>query len=73
MDVIPFLRFVAAIFIGGLSFYFFFLILFPEVNSILPVSNIYFNAMLSICTGIPAAVLFRSGIKLIMHMQKRSF
>ena len=31
----------------------------------------YFNAMMAIFTFIPAVILFRSGIRLIMHMQKK--
>jgi len=70
MDVIPFFKFVAAIFLGGLTFYFFSLFL-AGLMGMLPITSIYFNAMLAIFSGIPAVILFRSGIRLVMHMQKR--
>ena len=72
MDVIPFFRFVASIFLGGLTFFFFALFI-DELLVEIPTSGVYFNALMALFTGIPAIVLFRSGIKLVMHMQKKRF
>lgn len=72
MDVIPYVKFTAAIFLGGLTFYFLNMFLQQGILSELSYTpSAYFNAMMAIFTGIPAVVLFRSGIKLIMHMQKK--
>ena len=71
MDIIPFFKFVAAIILGGITFYFFLMFLNEMISETGYVPSAYFNAMMAIFTFIPAVILFRSGIKLIMHMQKK--
>jgi len=62
---------VAAIILGGITFYFFAMFLNEMITETGYVPTAYFNAMMSIFTFIPAVILFRSGIRLIMHMQKK--
>ena len=72
-DVIPYFRFVAALVVGGLTFYFFNLILVDSFTELSTPSSVYWTALFTIFTYIPAVVLFRSGIRLIMYQQKRRF
>jgi len=71
MDVIPFIRFVFAVIIFGLAFYFLDVTLVAFV-SLVPFEGDYASAMLSMWAILPAVVLFFAGIRLVMVMQKRT-
>ena len=74
MDVIPFFRFVGAIIAGGFMFFFLSLTLNELVSQTSAYSTgVYFFAMMTIFSLLPAVILFRSGINLVMKMQKRRF
>ena len=74
MDVIPFFRFVGAIIAGGFMFYFLSLTLTELVSMTSATSTgVYFFALMTMFSAIPAIILFRSGIRLVMGMQKRRF
>lgn len=73
MDVIPFFRFVGAIIAGGFTFYFFNLTLQELISQTSTYSTgTYFLALMTIFSLLPAVILFRSGIRLVMKMQKRT-
>lgn len=72
-DVIPYFRFVAVIIIGGLVFYFLNLLLVETYTELSAPSSVFWTAMLTLFTYIPAIVFFRSGFRLIMFQQKRRY
>jgi len=71
MDFIPFFRFIASIIMFGISFYFLNLML-GAINSGIPTVGVWFAALMFLWTLLPAVVLFASGVRLIMTMQKRT-
>jgi hypothetical protein len=66
------MRLFASLIVGGFAFYFL-NIMIQGLNGELSTPGVYFLAMLSIFSFIPAIILFRSGISLIMDQQKRRF
>jgi hypothetical protein len=72
-DVIPYFRFVAVIVIGGLVFAFFNMFLSGTFGDLTPSGSVFWSAMLTIFTYIPAIIFFRNGIRLVMYQQKRRF
>jgi hypothetical protein len=70
MNVTIYFRFIAAIILFGISFYFLndFLGLTREY---LPTSGSYFSALLFMWGILPAIVLFTSGVRLVIAAQKR--
>jgi len=70
MNVTIYFRFVAAVTLFGISFYFLsdFLDLTREY---LPTSGTYFGALIFLWGILPAIVLFISGIRLVIAAQKR--
>jgi len=73
MDVIPFIRFVGSIIIGGILLYLFFPIAdwitayFPNI-----VSTPWFILILAIWAAFPFIIIFRESVNLIMGMQERT-
>ena len=70
MNVTPYFRFLAAIILFGISFYFL-NDLMSLVTDELPIGGAYFSALMFLWTALPAVVLFVSGIKLMITAQKR--
>jgi len=70
MDIIPFFRYLGAIIIFGLCFYFLALLI-TALTDIIPFEGDYANAILTLWVALPAVVLLFSGIRLIMVQQKR--
>ena len=72
-DVIPYFRFIAVLVIGGLVFALFNMFLSNTFTGLTPTSSVFWSAMLTIFTYIPAIIFFRNGIRLVMYQQKRRF
>jgi hypothetical protein len=72
-DVIPYFRFIAVLVIGGLVFYFFNMFLTGVFGDLTPNGSVFWSAMLTIFTYIPAIIFFRNGIRLVMYQQKWRF
>ena len=70
MDFIPFARFIGAIICFGLVFYFLALIVIAFID-LIAFEGSYASALLSLWAILPAVVLFFSGVRLVMVMQKR--
>jgi len=70
IDIIPFGRFIGAIICFGLSFYFLGLMI-TALTDLIPFSGDNASALMSMWLALPAVVLFFSGVRLIMVMQKR--
>ena len=70
MNITPYFRFIAAIILFGISFYF-----LDDFTGLLtgelPVGGTYFSALLFLWSALPAVVLFTSGIKLVISTQRR--
>ena len=71
IDIVPFFRYIAAIVVFGLSFYFF-NVLFTGLTDLIPFTGDYANSLLFMWAALPAIVLFFTGIRLLMVQQKRS-
>lgn len=70
MDFIPFFRFVAAIIVFGIMFYFL-AIMITGVVDIITFEGQYASVITILWGALPAVVLFTTGIRLIMVQQKR--
>jgi len=70
LDIIPFARFIGAILCFGLAFYFLALMVTAFID-LISFEGAYAGALISLWTALPAIVLFFSGIRLVMVMQKR--
>ena len=70
IDIIPFFRYIGAIILFGLCFYFLGLLVTALTDEI-TFSGGYADAMLYMWAALPAVVLFFSGIRLVMVQQKR--
>ena len=72
MDIIPYMRYIGIIFSFGFMFYFLALCV-TQLTTDLPISSVFFTALLSLWSALPGVVLLRQGIKLIRDNQKRRF
>lgn len=70
MNIIPYWRFFAVIICFGFTFYFLNLT-FSELTTAIPTTGAFFAAMLTLWSALPGIVLLRSGVKMVMTLQKR--
>jgi len=70
IDLIPFFRYIAAIVVFGLSFYFFGILLVGLYTE-MEFGGTYAGILTSLWAALPAIVLFSAGIRLMMVQQKR--
>ena len=70
MDMIPFARYVSAIIVFGIMFYFLAIVVTGLIE-LVTFEGTYASVMLILWGGLPAVVLFFAGIHLVMVQQKR--
>ncbi len=70
IDIIPFFRFIAAIIVFGL-FFFFAGITITALMDVVPFTGEWPAVLISLWGALPAVVLLFTGIRLVMVMQRR--